>query len=619
MLTLCFNAAKWFDWSVDFDPENADWHGASTSRLSAHDEEEEVYDEATANESYRKAKTARTLRSQPAMGEAYRGKKVSRSSLSFLPAQDSEEDLSQGSEDENGSDVSEMNGDTMEGSDSDEENGLEISFGSDEAGEESGDSDGELEDDADNYGDFDGGDDVDDLEAELMGADESEVNSKELQRLKEDASEELTKAQHALNQRVLWDAMLDLRLKLQKPQSEMNRFPQFSELSQFLDFSTEFTKRLKLDDKTDSSVSHKFRSTENGDAAETLKSPSKSVAASKASRSAKSPSDEDDSQSDGDSSQDAESSQLIATPLDTIDLSFRLRETKERLRDTIGDLLELQSTLIRNNEEIEEELDTIAEEKRSKGYKRFFSEISSQPHDFIQSLDVDDLWTSLESYHEVVGTHAEETVDKWARKVLYSADNLSAASKFKAVNQSISSQVDQIMSNKDKVIGRTRLKREQYRVLGKSGSNLENSGVGPDSQERSVAQLLADDSTQESSSHDAEIFDDGDFCQILLKEVLEAGLTDTSDPIEMTRRFLALRASRRSFNSKSDRKPSKGKTLKFAEQQKLVAFMAPVPNRYPSHDAYITSQLIISLFGQHPDWVSKTEAMDIDSDEEVFA
>lgn len=551
------------------------------------------------------------------MGEAYRGKKVSRSTLSFLPAQESEEDLSQGSEDENGSDISEMNGNALGESDSGDENGLEISFGSDEADDDDDDTDGEI-DDVDAFGDFDGEDDVDDLEAELMGVDENEINSKELQRLKEDASEELTKAQHALNQRVLWDAMLDLRLKLQKPQSEMNRFPQFSELSQFVDFSTEFTKRLKLDDKADSSTSHKFKSTESIDVTETLKSPSKSATPSKASKSPARPR-EDDSQSDEDSAQDAESSQLEVTPLDTIDLSFRLQETKERLRDTIGDLLELQSTLIQNNEEIEEELDTIAEEKRSKGYKRFFSQISSQPHDFIQSLSIDDLWTSLESYHEVVGTHAEETVDKWARKVLYSADNLSAASKFKAVNQSISSQVDQIMSNKDKVIGRTRLKREQYRVLGKSGSSLESSGLGADSQEKSVAQLLADESTQESSSHDPEIFDDGDFCQILLKEVLEAGMADTSDPIEMTRRFLALRASRRSFNSKSDRKPSKGKTLKFAEQQKLVAFMAPVPNRYPSHDAYITSQLIISLFGQHPDWVSKTTAMDIDSDEEVFA
>lgn len=601
----------------DFDPETADWHGAASSRRNASDDEEEVYDESTANESYRKAKTARTLRSQPAMGEAYRGKKVSRSTLPFLAAQDDEEELSQGSELENGSDISEMNGEASEGDGSSEGNGLEISFGSEEAGESEDGSEDDGSDDAEDFDDFDDGDNVDDLEAELMDADEGEAHSMELQRLKNDATEEMTKAQHALNQRVLWDAMLDLRLKLQRPQSEMNRFPQFSELSEFLDFSTEFTKRLKLDELPDASLSHELRPIEIDEVSGAPKTPSKKSRSSPSTPAAKTPSQQKKDQSEAASAQDDQSSQQQVTPLDTISLEFRLQETKDRIRGTIGDLLELQTTLIRNNEEMEEELDTVAEEKRSKGFKRFFSEISSQPQDYVRSLSVDDLWESLESYQEVVGTHAEETIDKWARKVLYSSDALSTSNKFKAVNQSISSQVDQIMSNKDKVISRTRLKREQYRVLGKSGVAQDNGGDADPT--KSVAQQLADDSTQDSTSHDPEIFDDGDFCQILLKEVLEAGLTDTSDPVEMTRRFLALRASRRAFNTKSDRKPSKGKTLKYSEQTKLVAFMAPVPNRYPAHDAYITSQLILSLFGQHTDWAAKTTAMDIDSDEEVFS
>ena len=604
-------------WSVDFDPETADWHGATSSRRKASEVEEETYDESTANEAYRKAKSARTLRSQPAMGEAYRGKKVSRSDLEFLAAQSSDDEVSAISGNGSESDVSEANGALLGDSLSGSENGLEISFGSDSAGGDS-DEDGEDMEDVEALEAYEDEENVDDLEAELMEAEEEEINSKELQRLKEEANEELTKAQHALNQRVLWDAMLDLRLKLQRPQSEMNQFPQFSDLSDFLDFNADFIKRIKVDEHTHSDTSHTFRPNSDDVANGGLKIDSKSPSRSKSSHTAQTAMDVHSAQSEDDSMDDDNTSLLKVSPKDSIDLELRLQETKERVRGTIGDLLELQSLLIRNNEEIEDEIATVAEEKRSNGFKRIFAEISSQPQEFVQHSSIEDLWKSMETYHEVIGTHAEETIDKWARKVLYSSDNLSAANKFKAVNQSISSQVDQIMSNKDKVIGRTRLKREQYRVLGKSGSTLESSRLSSDGS-KSVAQLLADESTPESSSHDPEIFDDADFCQILLKEVLEAGMADTSDPIEMTRRFLALRANRRSFSSKSDRKASKGKTLKYAEQTKLVAFMAPVPNRYPAHDAYITSQLILSLFGQLPDWASKTPAMDIDSDEEVFA
>lgn len=649
-----------------------EWTGATAHKRKASEDPLEEYDESNAAEGYKSAKKVRTLKAQPAMGEAYRGKKATRAQLGFsAPESDSSDsNLSDGDEYQDGvsEDVDKMDVDT---SDEAQEGEFEISLGGDESGSGS-EMEESMSDDNRSYGDEEedaGDDEVDELERELLDEDENAANAAELQRLKEEASEELAKAQHALNQRVLWDALLDLRLKLQAPQSEMNRFPQFSELPSFLEVNEVALKRFKESESFDDETTHKMqpKSIEQGTKREENGKRSR--------RSSMEP-----KQAENDKRKDAKSEKNESEPSDdvveeeeekfeSLNLESRLADTRARIRGTIGDLLDLQQTLIHNNEEMSEELESEAQEKDekvSKRFKRFYSQISSDSHHTALSLSVEDLWSGMESYQKVLASHAEQTIDKWARKVLYASDNLEAQSKFKAVNQSISVQVDQIMSNKEKVIGRTRLKRDQFRVLGKVAGDASVSKVARESTQisstlispqdasngihsmsidgktssqtkqegakltgKSLAIALASTASDTladavSETHDPEIFDDGDFCQILLKEVLEAGMTDTSDPIEMTRRFLALRANRRSFNNKSERKPSKGKTLKYSEQQKLIAFMGPVPNRYPAHDAYVTSQLILSLFGKHPDWNSGRSAHDEDEDgqdseEEIFS
>lgn len=578
----------------DYDPETLDFFGGNAHKRRDSVDPLADYDESLESERYKKAPVKRSMKAQPAMGEAYRGKKISRSQLGFSasPGRSSQdhESSSVGS-DEQDSDTSSQPGDFEQEAGSGAEDDFEILLdGSEDSDLISGSDGGDMSlDGSESMGEASGDDsmvedaamEADELEKELMNENEEDENLEELQRLKLEAADELTKAQHALNQRVLWESMLDLRLKLQAPQSEMNRFPAFSDVDAFLAVNKVALKRLKDREAEFSDSQHMI--------------------------------DTDAQQRDAEAENGHSN---FSERCSTLDLSKRLSETRSLIRDTLGDMMELQQTLLQNNDEFHDGIENdegevhIEQKSRMKRKKILMSEmVGENSASFLEGMDVDEIWQHMEGFQVSFQRYTEQTIDKWARKALYSAD-LASANKFKAVNQNISVQVDQVMSNTEKVIQRTRLKRDEYHILG----NVEDANghrVSAEDAASGAAAAMARD------QHNPEIFDDGDFCQILLKEILESGLSDTSDPIELTRRFLALRSQRKTFK-KADRKPSKGKTLKYSEQPKLVAFMAPIPNRYPMHDAYITSQLILSLFGQKPVIDGEGSKIDADSDEEVF-
>jgi protein AATF/BFR2 len=580
----------------DYDPETLDFIGGNAHKRRAVEDPLADYDESKESEKYKQARVVRSMKAQPAMGEAYRGKKASRSDLGFSSPSGVKSSSSKRSQHESEeSDASESFDDSedSERPDGSEEDSFEINLdGSEDSDLVSGSDGGDMsldgmesvEDNSEDGGVMDDAAmEADELEKELMNENEEDDNLEELQRLKLEASEELTKAQHALNQRVLWDAMLDLRLKLQAPQSEMNRFPVFSDLDSFLAVNEVALKRLKDRESEFDTVVHQIDT----------------------------------------SAYQRDVEQEISLPkfserCETLDLSKRLSETRGLIKDALADMMTLQQTLLQNNDEIHDEILQdegevhIEQKRRMKRKEKLMSSMTgSDPHSFVHGMDTDDLWDHMEAFQISLQRTTEQTIDRWARKALYAGD-LATGSKFKAVNQNISVQVDQVMANKDKVLQRTRLKREEYHVLG----NEEDVSAGHRISAEAAASGAA--AAMTSDQHNPEIFDDSDFCQILLKDILESGLSDTSDPIELTRRFLALRTQRKSFK-KAERKPSKGKTLKYAEQPKLVAFMAPVPNRYPMHDAYVTSQLILSLFGQKPVITDEQSQIDADSDEEVFS
>lgn len=138
----------------------------------------------------------------------------------------------------------------------------------------------------------------------------------------------------------------------------------------------------------------------------------------------------------------------------------------------------------------------------------------------------------------------DETLTKWSEKVK-AASGLPVNKKFKALNQSITHQLRENLTDKDRLIERTRTKRGTFTVLGKNE--------------------LEDDRRE---IIDPEIFDDIDFYHPLLKDLVERKALDI--PVETWSRQTKVKK-----NTK-DTRASKGRKLRYHEHEKIQNFMAPM-------------------------------------------
>ncbi|XP_049848490.1 protein AATF-like isoform X2 [Schistocerca gregaria] len=349
---------------------------------------------------------------------------------------------------------------------------------------------------------------------------ENEVESKTLNNISKDSDDELQKALHVSNQRYLWNFLVELRLQLQAPLEFSNRLPQHDTFPFFFDIDQSI-KDLTSEPSHETS-NHAENSGEGG----------------------------------------LPSSALIQENV------FHLRKN---IRDALSKLLLLQSHLEKNNPETLNGLSSAA--KNSSNKKRIRTEFES---DWVMTADLDTLWSEIYCRQSLQNKYHDSVLEIWNRKVTL-ASNI-RISAFKAMNQSIFSQVEETMKNREKVLKKTQMKRTLDRVLGKP-----------------------DEPASESREHvyDEEIYDDRDFYLSILKGAIEEKSPGSTDLTDLTMRFLALHQERKKAKSRKIEKGiRKGKKLRYNEHEKLVAFMAPVTKKYPKYDSYVTTQLLCSLFGR---------------------
>jgi protein AATF/BFR2 len=138
----------------------------------------------------------------------------------------------------------------------------------------------------------------------------------------------------------------------------------------------------------------------------------------------------------------------------------------------------------------------------------------------------------------------DETLTKWSDKVKV-ASGLPVNKKFKALNQSITQQLRENLTDKEKLVERTRVKRATYHILSRND--------------------LIDDRKEIVIP---DIFDDMDFYHPLLKDLVERKSLDI--PIESWNRQTKVKQSGKGTRS------SKGHRLRYDEHEKIQNFMAPV-------------------------------------------
>ncbi|KAK4217255.1 hypothetical protein QBC37DRAFT_470859 [Rhypophila decipiens] len=183
-----------------------------------------------------------------------------------------------------------------------------------------------------------------------------------------------------------------------------------------------------------------------------------------------------------------------------------------------------------------------------------------------------EIWESMQSLESIALSRRRKVLDKWSSKVRLEAGGGLTKTRRLVDSSSSSSLVsvleDQLLGNSDRHIKRVRTPR-------------------------SCAPFQSAKKVEE----DSQIYDDADFYQLLLKELVDQRSTDAAAPGGQhvaTVRWAAIKEAK--TRKVVDRKASKGRKLRYTVHEKLQNFMAPEDRR--TWEEHAVDRLFGALFGQ---------------------
>ncbi|ORY98749.1 apoptosis antagonizing transcription factor-domain-containing protein [Syncephalastrum racemosum] len=213
-----------------------------------------------------------------------------------------------------------------------------------------------------------------------------------------------------------------------------------------------------------------------------------------------------------------------------------LRSARRELQETMDELIDLRTGLLAEIDAVE----TVDIDFNSR--KRSLEDDDAY---------VDALWEDISQINDVFLPFRDSTLEKWSNKVQAASGS---TKKFKAFDQNVVTQISNILSDKQGLVRRTQLQRAEYKILGKP-----EIAEAEDSEEQLNGQKV----DHHLSNYDVEIFDDNDFYQQQLRELIEARMVDSDDPIAMGVRWAARKSAEVKKKKKQQGdKSSKGRKLK---------------------------------------------------------
>lgn len=202
--------------------------------------------------------------------------------------------------------------------------------------------------------------------------------------------------------------------------------------------------------------------------------------------------------------------------------------------------------------------------------------------------------TSVADSH--LNSRRNQILTKWSAKVANSSgSNAMNANKFKTINQSFEQQVNNNLSDMDRLIKRTKLNRRNVTPIGYHNQeeeepqtktiNDDDDDIPEETSVRKKAQGLENDY----------IFDDEDFYRVLLNDLVDKKV-QTSDPTSGI--TISLRAAQKSNKLKNnvDTKASKGRKLRYHVQEPIANFETSVGSWRWNDDQI--DEFFASLLGQ---------------------
>ncbi|KAM3960285.1 apoptosis antagonizing transcription factor [Aphomia sociella] len=198
---------------------------------------------------------------------------------------------------------------------------------------------------------------------------------------------------------------------------------------------------------------------------------------------------------------------------------------------------------------------------------------------------LEDYAKEIATSHKAFKSFRDTTIHKWNDKT-----RLATAANIKnAPTNTILQQISYILSDREKLVRRTQLKRSEYDIVGYKKSVEEN--VEHDGEHNGIVT-----SRKDNDEYIPEIFDDSDFYHQLLRELIECKSADISDPVQLSRQWIALQQMRSKMKRKVDTKATKGRKIKYVVHNQLVNYMAPEKCNMWTDES--TNELYSSLFGK---------------------
>ncbi|KAK9364846.1 apoptosis-antagonizing transcription factor [Lipomyces kononenkoae] len=238
------------------------------------------------------------------------------------------------------------------------------------------------------------------------------------------------------------------------------------------------------------------------------------------------------------------------------DLQVLIEEAEGKILHLLGQLISLRTKLLQVS-------DLVGPRAPSRKRKR--------------SATVSAHYDTCKSFSSIYTPYRTAVLEKWSRRV-QSANGMgvlgASSKKFSVLNQSVSSQVDDVLRDTDRLIARTRVDRTA------NGNVSLNSTVNED--------RIDDKAMQRSDT--SLIYDDTDFYQILLKDLVDKNMAASdSGGVKWTV------AKPKTKRPNLDVKASKGRKLRYHVQEKIQNFMPPIPSSAWNDDQI--DDLFSGLFG----------------------
>ena len=180
-----------------------------------------------------------------------------------------------------------------------------------------------------------------------------------------------------------------------------------------------------------------------------------------------------------------------------------------------------------------------------------------------------------ECFHDDVVRLRNRIMEEWYNKTKFSMTGTKKG--LESFEQAPTAQIRQIMSDEQRLLRRSQLRRSLVAIIGKPEAEAAQQEVGGRQQ-----------------NYDAEIFDDDDFYHQLLKQLIDSKTSDSADSLSISKKWLEVQQLRRKMKRKVDTRGSKGRKLRYETHKQLLNFMAPEKTFEMTEDA--KDELFASLF-----------------------